>query len=324
MRKSDDFQDRALGCMAGLLIGDALGGQVEFMSPEEIRGMHPDGVRELRDGGVWGTKAGQPTDDGEMALALMRSIIANGGYDRDAALVAYREWLASGPFDCGNTIFNGLSGIPNFGSQANGALMRCAPLALLPGDIQDLVVFAKEDALLTHPNPVTVQANQFFVALAATFIRGGGGRAKAEKCVRGAVEEVAQAQGGGEVDESLLSVIEAAATDRPSDYTYPMGWVLIALQNALWQLPHAETFEEALVDTIGRGRDTDTNAAICGALLGAALGAQAIPRRWMAVLEKCRADEGSLMPRPQTYWPADIAAAVTGTLVAVKIHTHKV
>lgn len=38
--------------------------------------------------------------------------------------------------------------------------------------------------------------------------------------------------------------------------------------------------EEAAVDTVMRGGDTDTNAAICGALLGAVWSRDAIPAQW--------------------------------------------
>jgi ADP-ribosylglycohydrolase len=37
--------------------------------------------------------------------------------------------------------------------------------------------------------------------------------------------------------------------------------------------------EEAAADTVMRGGDTDTNAAICGALLGAVCGRDAIPEQ---------------------------------------------
>ena len=43
--------------------------------------------------------------------------------------------------------------------------------------------------------------------------------------------------------------------------------MLIALQNAFFELLHAASLEEAVVRTVRRGGDTDTNAAICGALL---------------------------------------------------------
>jgi hypothetical protein len=97
-----------------------------------------------------------------------------------------------------------------------------------------------------------------------------------------------------------------------------MGWVLIAFQNALWQLLYASDFEEALVDTVGRGGDTDTNAAICGALLGAVYGLEAIPEPWRRAVLGCRPKAGRpgvRRPRPEIYWPVDaldLAASLLG------------
>ncbi len=118
---------RAQGCLMGQLAGGALGSLVEFWTPEEIRERYPAGLRELADGGVWGTIAGQPTHDSEMALALARTLAECGTYDAEAVRRAYVEWLDSDPFDCGNTVWRGLRGEPNPLSQANGALMRISP-----------------------------------------------------------------------------------------------------------------------------------------------------------------------------------------------------
>ena len=74
------------------------------------------------------------------------------------------------------------------------------------------------------------------------------------------------------VDGSLLSTIRGAAISPPADYVHHRGWVLTALRNVLWQLPHVQNRKEAVVDTVMRGGGTDTNAAICGARLGAVYG----------------------------------------------------
>ena len=58
--------------------------------------------------------------------------------------------------------------------------------------------------------------------------------------------------------------------------------------------------------TITRGGDTDTNAAICGALFGAVVGASGIPKRWRDVVDRCRPGPGTLRPRPAEYWPTDL------------------
>jgi ADP-ribosyl-[dinitrogen reductase] hydrolase len=97
-----------------------------------------------------------------------------------------------------------------------------------------------------------------------------------------------------------------------------MGWVLIAFQNALWQPPHAASLEEGVVDTIGRGGDTDTNAAICGALLGSVYGRDAIPSQWIECLNQCRPERGRpnvRRPRPRCFWPID-ASKIADRLIA--------
>ncbi|GAB6061180.1 hypothetical protein JCM31598_42970 [Desulfonatronum parangueonense] len=63
-----------------------------------------------------------------------------------------------------------------------------------------------------------------------------------------------------------------------------------------------------MVNTASRGGDTDTNAAICGALLGAVHGLNAVPRRWREIILNCRPEHGRPgvhKPRPREYWPVD-------------------
>ena len=106
----------------------------------------------------------------------------------------------------------------------------------------------------------------------------------------------------------VLDTIDAARTAPPDDYCTQQGWVLIAFQNALWQLLHVSGVEEALVGTVMRGGDTDTNAAICGALLGAVHGRDAIPAQWRDRVLTCRPISGLpgvYRPRPRCFWPAD-------------------
>jgi ADP-ribosyl-[dinitrogen reductase] hydrolase len=50
--------------------------------------------------------------------------------------------------------------------------------------------------------------------------------------------------------------------------------------------------EEGIVDTVRRGGDTDTNAAIAGALLGAAWGLQAVLEQWLDCILSCHPERG--------------------------------
>ncbi len=297
---------RAQGCLLGQLAGDALGSLVEFRSEEEILREYPDGVRDLADGGTWNTIAGQPTDDSELALSLARVLVRLGGYDTREARKAYVSWLDSEPFDCGATIRSALRGRLNATSQANGAMMRISPLGIFGARhaLPEVAEWARQDAALTHPNPVCRQANALFAMAIAHAVRS----ARSAMEVHQGIAEWARQ---GDVDASILDVVATSASAPPTEYSRHEGWVLIAFHNALWQLLHASNLEEAVVDTVMRGGDTDTNAAICGALLGAVHGLEAVPDRWTACLRNCRPLAGQahvFRPRPRRFWPVDALA----------------
>ena len=171
------FEDRAAGCLLGQLAGDSLGSLVEFETPRSIRAKYPDGVRELADGGTHDTLAGQPTDDSEMALTLARSLVELERFDREAVKRGYVAWLHSDPFDCGNTIRAGLNGYSKPRSEANGALMRISPLGIFGArrEAADVMAWAREDAAITHPNEVCLQASALFAAGIAFAIHTGAG-----------------------------------------------------------------------------------------------------------------------------------------------------
>ncbi len=296
---------RARGCLVGLLAGDALGSAVEFEPAETIARNHPDGVTRLADGGTWNLLAGQPTDDGEMALAMARAIVRTGGYDVAAVGAAYVAWRRSGPFDIGRATAKGIEAIAagrraTSDTPSNGALMRAAPIGILAaGDPDRAAALAEADARLTHPSPVAVAANRAFCAALAVAIAG----ADREQAIGAA----ADAAGEGEAGEAVRARLLAARTGLPDDFFHQMGWVLTALQNAFFEFARGATPFEGVVATVARGGDTDTNGAVCGALLGALHGLDAIPAQWREAVLSCRPtrEAGAVHPRPPAYWPAD-------------------
>jgi ADP-ribosylglycohydrolase len=292
---------RAQGCLLGQAIGDSLGSLVEGESAAAIARAHPQGVRELADHSGHGSIAGQPTDDTEMALALARSMLAAGRYDAAAAFAAYRAWFASAPPDLGRTTRAALQGAPDAASASNGALMRASPIGVwAAGDPARAAAAARADCALTHPNPVCGDACAAYAAAIAAGIAGGSRAAM----LCAALAQVSAASAG----PALNAIERAAQGEAVRDFTGRQGWVLLALHNAFFQLLHAGDFEAALVATVSGGGDTDTNAAIAGALLGAAAGIEAIPPRWIAPVLACRplAEAGAPRPRAMDYWPDDL------------------
>jgi fructose-1,6-bisphosphatase/inositol monophosphatase family enzyme len=151
-RKPDTSLSRAQGCLLGQVVGDSLGSQVEFKPANEIARLHPGGLRELADGGVYHMLAGQPTDDSEMALTLARAIAREGRYDAEKVLDRYREWLTSRPVDVGMTTEKGLIGIRDSRSESNGSLMRVSPIGIwAAGDPALPPRTPRAPRLLAHP-----------------------------------------------------------------------------------------------------------------------------------------------------------------------------
>ncbi|MBI4606420.1 MAG: ADP-ribosylglycohydrolase family protein [Planctomycetes bacterium] len=329
---------RAQGCLLGQISGDSLGSLVEFCGPEEIARAHPGGLARLLDGGTWSTLAGQPTDDSELALLLARSLVKRGGFDRDAVLRGYCRWYESDPFDVGTTTGAALgaasraietgredpvaaaAAAANRASQANGALMRVSPLAVLgwSWDPARLAEAARQDAALTHPHPVCGDASAAYCVALANALRTG---CAARETYEHALDWARRAPARPEVVEALV----AAETGPPEDFLRQQGWVLKALRNAFHRLLRAASLEEGVRDTVLRGGDTDTNAAIAGALLGAHHGREGVPAQWADRVLTCRPIAGLpavRRPRPRELWPVEALVLAERLLVASREATH--
>ncbi len=318
---------RARGALFGQVCGDALGAQVEFQSASSLSRRFPDGLRALVDGGYWGTMAGQPTDDSEMALVLARSLVTRGRYSQDSAAFAYSYWYRSGPFDVGNTTARALRSArdertaarsmalaADRSSQANGSLMRISPLGIFGHrmDRDELAELARLDSSLTHPHPACLEACAVFTVAIARAVSDGGAREEVYRDVKRWASASCR-------DASVLQALDAAVSSPPADYEQHAGWVLVALQNAFYQLLHAPTLEEGVVASVMAGGDTDTNAAIAGALLGAVDGFEAVPLSWRSAILSCRPVEKlapTRRPRPYPFWPAD-ASELAERLAAI-------
>jgi ADP-ribosyl-[dinitrogen reductase] hydrolase len=59
------------------------------------------------------------------------------------------------------------------------------------------------------------------------------------------------------------------------------GYVVTTLQAGLYHGLTAETAEDAIIDAVMMGGDTDTIAAVAGGIAGARFGAAAVPDRWL-------------------------------------------
>lgn len=289
--------DRSLGALLGLAVGDALGAPVEGLPAAEITDRHGR-LEEMVGGGRLGLRPGQGTDDTEMAICLARALIGAGGFDARMTLDEYVAWFRGGPVGIGRTVAGVLAqvadGVPASDaarsrheasgglSAGNGALMRTTPIGIaFAGNDAGLRDATLEDAALTHYDPLAGKAALLHNQVVSWTLTRGPEAPAAE--LRDAswlderIEDVAVPAVGGIRDVAASRAAEGGA------------FALAALSVGLTAFFTAESFEEGLVWTVSLGGDTDTNAAVAGALLGARYGAAAIPARWLDTLER-RAD----------------------------------
>lgn len=286
-------RSRAIGSVLGLALGDALGAPFEDQRAAQIPS--PILAFEL----PWkGFPPGTWTDGTAMARNLSRSLVARRGLDIDDVLQRHLEWFATSPPDVGNLTRTVLSwardGVADPArryveergpevSAGNGSVMYCAPLgaayARRPERLHDLALSL---SALTHVDERCKTAVLAVTVTVATLIEGEGPR----EAIGAGMGAVANREGA----EELEFLAEAVGRTRPIDGP-DQGFCLFAAGVGLQALSGEGDFAEKLRRVVAMGGDTDTNAAVAGALVGAAVGRAGLPSAWLDVLRDGEAIE---------------------------------
>lgn len=276
-----DRTARAVGAVVGSAVGDALGAPFEFGPRGVFSTRFPGGCGHMCGGGGW--DPGEATDDTQMAVLVGESLLERGGLDLPDVFARFRRWAAGDPKDIGLQTEDVLmSGEPwdvaaslhfrRTGRAAgNGSLMRAATSA---------VRFAAAG------QKATMDAGRRISALTHGDGAAGEGAAILHDLLRVALDggdppvavPAALAQVHGAHRERWARVL--APDWHPGLATEFNGAAWPCLGSALWALRTTGSYESAVAAAIDLGGDTDTVAAVTGALAGAVHGPDAIPARW--------------------------------------------
>ncbi len=90
--------------------------------------------------------------------------------------------------------------------------------------------------------------------------------------------------GTGKMKDRNICLDEFARV--PETQIRSTGYVIDTLEAAVWCLITTQSFEECLLKAVNLGDDADTTGAVAGGLAGLYYGYDAIPREWLAVLQK--------------------------------------
>lgn len=280
------IRDRFHGAMAGVVVGDALGFPLE--GGRTVPGRYLEET-------VPGLRRLDYSDDTALTLALAESLLQCDGFDgADMARRFAATWAHALDRGYGSNVAkvfrSVLAGVDwkeaaesqfgGAGSYGNGGAMRVTPAALWAyPDLEETARLAAETATVTHTHPVgiegaVIQAVAVHYALSDEFqparlladlderIETDGFRAKLgelESCLENGDDDQARRRLGNSVaaDGSVMTAI----------YCFLVG----------------SGFEETIRRALAMGGDTDTIAAMAGALAGARYGLAAIPSDWRRV-----------------------------------------
>ncbi|KAJ6788398.1 hypothetical protein PWT90_07793 [Aphanocladium album] len=315
-------QSRVVGALLGLHAGDSLGATVEFKSHGFIKATYPGGhgsIRDITGGGVFKWPAGHATDDTDMMRGVLLAYHDHLAGDQhhakeDVATRAGRYFLkwrsgdwpgrkhGTRPVDIGAACDEGLARFAQTldpdragagkGRAGNGSLMRCLPTGLFrAGDTDRLVAESIRISKITHDDVLCTYACAVYNVMVAELV---GDRSPAE-AVDAGIRLCRKLEHSLEKQPVLNAMklgtqlrLQGLAKFGPPPAVMPgecSGYVLDSLSVAVAALLDPRCLEDILVDMVRIGKDTDTNTAIAGGLLGARDGEDAIPRRWEEKLQ---------------------------------------
>lgn len=324
-------RDHVIGCLLGKCVGDALGLPVEGQGPYAGAELAAQ-LRSLSIEQIAADFDGQYTDDSQLARELMISCVEQRGFDpahyagRVADIFRARRVVGAGAASAraASRLNRGVAwdeaGEPP-PAAGNGTAMRAAPIGLLfAGDTEAMVRAAHEQGLCTHRD-VRCSAGAAAIAAAVALACRPGSLEAEGFCAK--VAAAAAAHDAGFASEiralpGLLSLAQPEATERitragrrPEEAAaQPYHWSGISpfvIPSVLWSLyaflREPDDYLAAVILAIEPGGDTDTTAAMTGAIAGARHGPAGVPAPLRARLTDAGEwEEAELTRLAEEFW----------------------
>lgn len=315
--------NRYVGCMLAGGVGDALGAPVEFLSAGSIRRTYGEaGIADYDE--AFG-RTGAITDDTQMALfttegllrAWTRGSIRGICHPPSVVNNAYKRWLAtqeemgfdySNPYEdsflmrfpelfsrrapgnsCLSALRRGKMGTmedPINNSKGCGGVMRIAPVGLLLHDPEESFKMGCELAALTHGHPSGFLAAGVLAAMISQIKTD----VRIYDAVKSSCKILREYSHHGECLNAIDQALNLADQTPPTPEIVESlggGWVAEeALAISIYCALRAEDdFSSGVRAAVNHSGDSDSTGAITGNILGCALGASAIPAKWIDQLE---------------------------------------
>ena len=289
--------DRLHGCLLGGAIGDALGLPFERLAPDRARQIFGAQAKGLEMQLL--PHRGMLSDDTEHALFTARALLESRGDAQKFGRVLrgeLRAWTFYLPPGIGKaTLLAGLKAWTfthktGVFSAGNGPAMRAPILGAFLPDLVQLREFCRVSTRLTHTDP-KAEIGALAIALAAH--QSARGECNGARLLRDLREWSDDSDATRELLELAGQAVNSASNKQTArEFCRDLGLergvsgyifhtVPVVLQ--CW-LRYPDDFGAALESIIRCGGDTDSTAAILGGIIGARVGAEALPQHWRSEL----------------------------------------
>ena len=294
--KKRDIDDRAMGALVGLAVGDALGFPAAFLTPAELRRRYGrDGIVKLVASDFH--PRGSVSDDTRTAVATAKAIGRTRELGVDALGLATAaelvRWFAGAALDRAPdaTLMRSISrledGVPWRGSgdpasRTAGALSRAVPVGIaFRGDAEKVVAMAQATCFPTHAHPLTVGSNVILALLVAYAVAGE----PPTRWLRRLQQDLGplSSESGG-----FIRTAFRRKRTRPERVGAALGdgWMADGvLAQGLHIALHHDTYDGAVIAAANAAGDSAALGAVAGALAGAIHGYRGIPRSLKAGVE---------------------------------------
>ena len=297
--------------MLGLIVGDALGVPVEFMSRTELMKNPVTGMREY---GTHHQPRGTWSNDSSMALAELDSIRMVGTIDYTDMMERFSRWCMHGEytpfgevFDIGiatsRALMNYAKGIAPLESggktewdNGNGSLMRILPVCLYLFKRQKKVCTSENESIyiihavsaLTHAHVRSQMACGIYYFLVKAILEEEGSlENRLQKGMDRAYQYYRQDLSNHRELENYKRLADLSEfKETPKEGIKSSGYVVDTLEAAVWCLLHSHSYKETVLMAVNLGEDTDTIGAVAGGLAGLYYKEEGIPQEWTQVLQR--------------------------------------
>lgn len=280
----------------GFAVGDALGVPVEFLDRKLLQN---NKIREMIGYGSHKVPDGTWSDDTSLMLATMDSMVDQNGINFTDIMHKFTEWVDHAKYTATDKVFDiGIStskAITNFkhgenttncggkkiNENGNGSLMRILPFVFFLRDSEysndEKIQVIKNASALTHAHEISMLGCNIYADY-INFLLDGANKFEALELLK---KIDYSKYYSNDTIRAYQRILNGNLSSLKLDEIKSSGYVVDTLEASLWCTLNNDSYENAVIEAVNLGDDTDTIGAITGSVNGLIYGLENIPERWL-------------------------------------------